>query len=117
MQEIEYRAWDQSSEVPRMVGWEELKKYKVEDVFINCKEVTLLQYTGLKDKNGKKIFEGDLVYLFGLKDSLFEIINHKSCFGYFITGDFVPLCGYHLRSDVIEVISNVYENPELLKGI
>ena len=72
---------------------------------------TVRQYTGLTDKNGKKIFEGDIVK-FG--DILFYIIFVGGCF---------RLCRNHQYSytlhnlyDALEIIGNIHDNPELLKG-
>lgn len=58
MREIKFRAWLNGP--GRMIGWEELANdYGIRQM---CAFETLMQYTGLKDKNGKEIYEGDIVY-------------------------------------------------------
>ena len=78
---------------------------------------SLLQCTGLKDRNGTLIYEGDIIEV--LPDKEYAIIewnkemarfdicikNSKSIYR------FATYCG-----DELEVIGNIYENPELLKG-
>ena len=78
---------------------------------------TVTQYTGLLDKNGKEIYEGDIIN--GLDtDSKFggRYENMKVDFynGEFGIGDNMGHLGLKHLSD-IEVIGNIYENPELLK--
>lgn len=68
----------------------------------------LMQYTGLKDKNGKEIYEGDIV-LYCFRKTLFEAEVK------FIEGRFSPVSGLH--SDNYEVIGNIYENPELVEKL
>lgn len=99
------------------------------------REVTLLpyvvipetvgQYTGLTDKNGTKIFEGDIIKL-----------HYDCCLPHWYTAGiavevywkradcgFYPFCEYDcecdgfVRADKTEVIGNIYDNPELLKGV
>lgn len=96
---------------------------------------TIGQYTGLTDKNGKKIFEGDywldtdgdyLVYVvefrnaqfcfvcYGTKGALMEYGYDENAGG-FGEIDCNPINDFHLST--IEVIGNIHDNPELLKGV
>lgn len=66
---------------------------------------TVGQYTGLTDKNGNKIFEGDIVYN-GVFKAQIEFIN----------GHFSPFGGDTFFADECEVIGNIHDNPELIGG-
>ncbi|HAK0912954.1 TPA: hypothetical protein H1100_002092 [Listeria monocytogenes] len=89
-------------------------------------DVVLMQYTGLKDKNGKKIFEGDIV---AFSEDDFHVFNSQV--EYFLEDGYpafdikVPST-YYFDSNVfsevsmsglyeIEVIGNIHENPDLLE--
>ena len=76
------------------------------------------QYTGLTDKNGTKIFEGDILkFSYGENDEkhIFYSVEWKSeraCFGYAETADkMIEVDCLHC-----EVIGNIHDNPELLGG-
>ncbi len=70
----------------------------------------LCQYTGLKDKNGKEIYEGDIVrFRSGKHEGIGKIIYNPPRFE--ISSEFF-LGG---KAELIEVIGNIYENPELLE--
>ncbi|HGJ9545853.1 TPA: YopX family protein [Streptococcus pneumoniae] len=80
-------------------------------------EIELMQSTGLKDKNGKEVFIGDIVKC--TRGCLHEVYLEKEYGGTFIGG--MPsiylkglLSGYAWTEDE-EIIGNVYENPELLE--
>ena len=82
-------------------------------------EIELMQSTGLKDKNGKEIFEGDIVDYKGRK----AVIKWHGSYASFIyrfvdelqerVSEWHPLflAYYHF-----EIIGNIYENPQILEG-
>lgn len=78
---------------------------------------TVGQYTGLTDKNGTKIFEGDIVTVF-LKDGTekgYIRYREAGCRFQFM-GD--KCIGYNIDNTTdFEVIGNIYDNPELLGGV
>lgn len=91
------------------------------------KDIEIMQYTGLKDKNGELIFEGDIVKIFNTKDDFEQIrsVVFKDCAFQFNLPNSMqidkPLYCWainylnHYKHIEIEVIGNIYENPELLE--
>lgn len=95
-------------------GWFALcRKYAV-------KSETVGQYTGLTDKNGKKIFEGDVVRVndrlmphYEKLSTFIGEVDHKDA-SFVIVGDVIA--HYRWLDYEVEVIGNIHDNPELLKG-
>lgn len=87
---------------------------------IGFEDGILMQSTGLKDNNGKEIYDGDIVR-FTLKDGFSYVIDEEGVVTYKL-GAFYILNGLteYLISNIntkdIEVVGNIYENPELLEG-
>jgi len=79
-------------------------------------DAILMQSTGLKDKNSKEIFEGDIVKM--SKDvysepTYYEVVRHRG--GAYRLESKQHGCELWLRHTDCEVVGNIYENPELLE--
>lgn len=134
MREIKFRAWDKEDKIMLGADFSELYEEYITstgrvleeqvDIGIGYSDVylvdisdkrILLQYTGLKDKNGKEIFEGDIVNIsdhpFGKNIEIngnYEISYNDAmelCAGSWILHRMLPWC---------EVIGNKFEHPHLL---
>jgi uncharacterized phage protein (TIGR01671 family) len=84
----------------------------IESTF-DLEAVILRQYTGIKDKNGKEIYDGDIVD-FGA--GVGQIVWIDECVGFRVNKDLIS--GAHLWNEYVElkmseVIGNIYENPQL----
>lgn len=78
---------------------------------------TVGQYTGLTDKNGTKIFEGDIVkYGDTVHNVVFEQRNGTAYFGLVYSTLETLSFGYYQDLKQIEVIGNIYDNPNLVRG-
>lgn len=155
MREIKFRAWDGQRMFYGILPWawdsviktgfwycsqsrdnNDVAKFEV-DVQMSKKDFIIMQYTGLKDKNGKEIYEGDIICHVNYIDKPKYIIRFG--IGYIDASDFedysIKINGFYLESikkkkdeygygyppsimniyDYSEVIGNIYENPELLE--
>lgn len=91
--------------------------------FLDCEDYEVMQFTGLKDKNGKEIYEGDIVHWPGWDGKTYQVCYDrwgipalagiKTCEG----GDFKEFeMQYKATPGKCEVLGNIYENPELLEA-
>ncbi len=113
MREIRFRAWDKIRKkmidvhgiqfVLEKVLWQEYEPEKT-NWYSDIENMELMQFTGLKDKNGKEIYEEDIVKWIG--GSIEPIVWENFCAGFNLDES---------GARGVEVIGNIYENPELLK--
>ena len=116
--EIRFRVWDSISK--KLHPWIKISSIALDD-FIELEHYTLEQYTGLQDKNGKRIYEGDILYNDFNAKGVVRFVN-----GMYVV-DMVyeeSLCSkdndkmtFRLISTAIVtgIIGNIHENKELLK--
>lgn len=139
--EIKFRAWDKQTHTMRKImdlgfvsdgtlvnaeildtllgndkdGWTPIQTH------VEIDEIDLMQYTGLKDKNGKEIYEGDvfknvlgIARVVAFDDGGFKLVKDR--FFKTVAGDMHSLGDMNrMEADNGEVIGHIYENPDLLK--
>lgn len=130
MREIKFRSWDPFNGTmsppndvngnKKDLGWFFSQHDNANEGGNDCK---LMQFAGLKDKNGKEIYEGDIISAAHFTHPLIVGYNTESAsFCCNKTNDFETQSCYWFYNDVVIsdgwiVIGNIYENPELLKGL
>ena len=130
---LRFRAWDNFEK--KMISWDECLNNEslIAEFLLNAVRYNAMQCTGLKDKNGRPIYEGDIV-----KAEVEE--PELKAVGIITFGRYVHDLGFYLkwigaqaeprkyypgwRADLfywledegLEIIGNIHENPELLEG-
>ena len=127
MREIKFRAWDKKYN--QMVSWDDISKNNIIGSLINnnnrsISNGVLMQFTGLLDKNGIEIYEGDIVRKLNGNYKLGKVVFEFGMFCFESIG-----CGIYVGSDAFlhihslhykeynsnnnyEVIGNIYEHPQ-----
>lgn len=140
MREIKFRAWTKRDDcwiggfsIHQSGLFSDLINAKIEEpqhiaiadahwqVLSKQDDIVVMQYTGLKDKAGRDIYEGDI--LLNPKYGKAEVVFQYGCFGVDIYSPYKLGSGFYSFNTIIadyencEVIGNVYENPELINKI
>ena len=114
MRELKFRAWD--GVCFRFFDIRENCDCDFSDFYLGLgKETPIEQYTGLKDKNGKEIYEGDLVLDTYYDDNERYIVKWYNDAVVFGMQSLEDADDYKLPLESLEVIGNIHENPELLE--
>jgi uncharacterized phage protein (TIGR01671 family) len=128
MREIKFRAWDKRKRIMVYRNenesadyWDGVYGTEVELInsILNDSSYEFMQYTGLKDINGKEIYEGDIVETdlgkgIVVFDSAAFLIRNLEDDEYYGFDDFFSL--YEGGCYLVEVIGNIYEHPHLLEA-
>ena len=121
MKEIKFRQWIDHNRKFKYSGMDSICKNVFTSPF-NFDVYPLEQYTGLKDKNGKEIFEGDILVF-----KIYDFNRNRN--GWTVRGQVEFACGQFVAFNLeglcevlahgtshMEVIGNIHENPELLEA-
>ena len=119
MREIKFRAWDKiNKEIFNVesINFQERKVYKDTVSYRKFNDIELMQYTGLKDKNNKEIYDGDILSD-GNDEKPYKVIFENGSFRAEFEGDFEEYSFdlINIVAQGCEVVGNIYENPELIK--
>lgn len=116
MKEIKFRAWDTTDNTM----YRNIQNGNVFADFLHSGTFEIMQFTGLKDKNSKEIYEGDVIrnehdefkdysVLWSAKVGAW-ILNGHNC-----SNSYNDILTKFSPSEFWEIIGNIYSNPELLK--
>lgn len=128
-----YRAWDKANKkLCDVKTWSEFNGGEVTikrdgenaSYVVSLDDIVIMQSTGLFDKNGTEIFEGDIVKSCGYDSDQGRIYKTTDFTGVIVYrknsfclqfGDFLD--SWWANDEEVEVIGNIYENPELLERV
>jgi uncharacterized phage protein (TIGR01671 family) len=116
MREIKFRAWDESQKHMAYQGTPDLET--LQSFIHHYGDQVLMQFTGLTDSTGRDIYEGDLIRYDGKNHWILQVEFKNAYVGGWVlthpsTEKWVSLSAR--KTEQINVIGNVYENPDLLK--
>lgn len=125
--EIKFRAW--LKEEKKIVNVETidftdksiqyLEKSEIINAYllrrVSFDDVELMQYTGIKDKNGKEVYEGDIVILNDAEEENRCVVKYKYGSYILIDGDLREDLSNVESHKFLEVVGNIYENKNLME--
>lgn len=107
MRELKFRAWDTHNKLMFDAIVLDLRRY-------NKEQYEIMQFTGLKDKNGREIFEGDVVRTKWGGLGAVEFVDGSFHFMFENSHVKRQVNEHEANERETEVIGNIYENPDLL---
>ena len=127
MKEVKFRAWDEEERRFWYFDLQEVLERHLSYVGSWDRKIAIgkkMQYVGVKDMNGMEVYEGDIIKCFDKYLPKYNVLKYvgevyydNECMSYCIMNRFSrEKSGANTLTD-IEVIGNIYENPELLEDI
>lgn len=112
MREIKFRAWHNAKR--KMQSWDWILGHTQVPYILRgmLQTLELMQYTGLKDKNGVEIYEGDVLAAEGMYNDV--VVFQNACFEAKGGDLYESIAALPEHYGPMEVIGNIYENPELM---
>ncbi|WP_339002902.1 YopX family protein [Fusobacterium polymorphum] len=116
MREIKFRAWDKINKEMfnvESINFQERRVYKDVVSYRKFNDIDIMEYTGLKDKNNKEIYEGDIITLHNRK---YKVIFNAEEARFVLRDDEFELeiSFTNNNNKRMEIVGNIYENSELL---
>ncbi|HET8735203.1 MAG TPA: YopX family protein [Pricia sp.] len=119
--EIKFRVWDNVDFMSSPFTLQDLQDGKIKF----CNDLPVMRFTGLKDRNGKEIYEGDVLSDYtetdeGIKKSHCQVLWNEACGSWELDMSMIQNRSYtfYLAEELLdfeyEISGNIYENPELL---
>jgi uncharacterized phage protein (TIGR01671 family) len=111
MREIIFRAWDgKKLSIGKEEYFDDSVNFRFDHFDIDCDKPVLEQYTGLKDRNGKMLFEGDIVLVEKCSKGVIRYIEKEALFAVDFLSHLLSLSD--TTSDYIEIIGNIHEEEK-----
>lgn len=121
---LKFKAWDKKRKrLAKVIAINlYLKQVVLKDITVPFEDAEIIESTGLKDKNGTEIYEGDIVKPLGFASWIGMVAYSKENAAYILddhNNDFRKGENIYLSefAEGLEIIGNIYENLELLKEI
>ncbi len=121
MREIKFRAWDRTNKEMYLFRFAHCDGNGLFSAYedyptLDYSGIDIMQFTGLKDKNGKDIYEGDIINVCGI---YCKVVCNEGAFYYEdllrVWVKAIHQCTGGTNPKACEVIGNIYENPDLLE--
>jgi len=112
--ELKFRSYSTITEI--MTNWQDIEDCRNLQKLMRLNHVVVMQWTGLNDKNGKEIYEGDLIKT--PDNRILPVIFKEGCFGFensFENSFEIKKFAYFTKAlvSIIEVVGNIYEMEEI----